>query len=188
MSDAAAHQDSILRHLASRFSYGNSRFCTIPTILKNTDIEASNQYILTLMDELEMSGLVMTRQAYRLSGGNVFQITGKGLDFIQQGRKISANSNAWTGRIEVSTAKKVQITKHLSEIRTTIEKAKMSNTERCNVLAVLGAIDSLVEAPDPPWAEVLRLVRSPTLQGVLAISSMLLALLGLILPAARVSN
>ena len=188
MSDAASDQNAILRYLSSRISHGNSRFCTIPTILKNADIDRSNQYILTLMDELEMSGLVITRQAYRLSGGNLFQITGKGLDFVDQGKRISANSSSWTGRIDVSVAKKAQIQKNLREIRSMIDKAKMTNTERCNVLALVGALDSLIEAPDPPWSEILRLLRNPTLQGVLAIGGLLLSIIGLILPAARVSK
>jgi predicted transcriptional regulator len=188
VSSASSQQDAILRYLSTRFSYGDSRFCTIPTILKNTGIDASNQYILTLMDELEMSGLIMTRQAYSMKGGNLFQITGKGLDFISQGKKLTSDSSAWTGRIDVSIARKMQIQKRLVEIRRVIDEAQMSNAARCNVLAVVGAIDSLVEAPDPPWAEILRLIRNPTLQGVLAIAGLLLTIIGLILPESRVQN
>ncbi|MEM9311448.1 MAG: hypothetical protein AAGA34_08370 [Pseudomonadota bacterium] len=188
MSSAAEDQDSILRYLATRFGYGNQRFCTIPTILKNTGIEASNQYVLALMDELEMSGLVMTRQAYRVSGGNVFQITGKGIDFVRNGKRTVANSASWTGRIDVSEAKKAMIKKHLREIRTEIDKSKMTNAKRCNILAIVGAIETLIEAPDPPWAEILRLVRNPTLQGVLALAGILVSIVGLILPAARISK
>ena len=140
------------------------------------------------MDELEMSGLVMTRQAYQMRGGNLFQITGKGIDFVQSGGKIYANSASWTGRIDVSEVKKTQIQKHLVEIRQIVDEAKMTNTQKCNVLAVVGAIETLVQAPDPPWAEVLRLIRSPTVQGITGIAALLLAILALIIPVSRLAN
>lgn len=187
---AEAHKDQqlILRYLYDRLTSGDSRFCTIPTVLKNTGIDAPNQYILTLMDELEMSGFVLTRQAYRMKGGNVFQITGKGIDFIDSGGRLSADSASWTGRIDVSEAKRAQIQKHLREIRQVIDHTKMTNTQRCNVLSIVGAMDKLVEAPDPPWPEVLRLLRNPYLQSVVGIGSLLLTILGLIVPSARVAS
>lgn len=177
-----------MRYLSTRFSYGDQRYCTIPTILKNTGIDASNQYVLALMDELEMSGLVMTRQAYRMSGGNLFQITGKGIDFVSDGKRVTVDTSSWTARIDVSEVKKTQIQKHLQDIKEIIAATNMTNTQRCNVLAVVGAIETLIEAPDPPWAEVLRLIRSPLLQGVVGITALLFTIVGIILPAARVAN
>ena len=185
-----AHSDQqlVLRYLYDRLSHGDQRYCTIPTILKNTDIDASNQYVLTLTDELEMAGLIMTRQAYQMKGGRLFQITGKGVDFIDSGSRITANSASWTGRIDVSEVKKEQIKKHLVEVRRIIELTKMTNAQRCNVLAVVGAMESLVEAPDPQWAEVIRLLRNPILNAVVGIGSLILTIFGLIIPTSRLGE
>jgi hypothetical protein len=185
---AQTDQQMVLRYLYERLAGGDQRYCTIPTIQKNTAIDASNQYVLTLTDDLEMQGLIMTRQAYQMKGGRLFQITGKGVDFIDSGEQIPASSASWTGRLDVSEVKKEQIQKHLAEMRRIVEAAKMTNAQRCNILAVVGAMEKLVEAPDPQWPEVIRLIRNPTLSGVVGIASLLITIFGLIVPASRLSE
>lgn len=187
-AQAQTDQQLVLQYLYDRLANGDDRYCTIPTILKNTDIDASNQYVLTLTDDLEMQGLIMTRQAYQMKGGRLFQITGKGLDFIDSGQRVEGDSASWTGRLDVSEVKKEQIKQHLLEIRKIIDRTKMTNSERCNVLAVVGAMENLIEAPEPQWAEVLRLLRNPLLNGVLGIASIIITIFGLIVPTSRLGE
>ena len=182
---AAADQQKILRYLYDRLASGNDRYCTIPTIRKNTNLEESNQYILALTDDLEIAGYIVTRQAYQMSGGRLFQITAAGIDLIESGTKVvSVQSAAWTGRLDLSEARKSEIREKLKEIRQAVEAAQMTNSQRSNAIAVIEAIEKLVETPDPLWPEIMRLLRSPVLSNVTGIASLVLSIVSIIITAA----
>ena len=182
---AAADQHKILRYLYDRLAGGDARYCTIPTIRKNTDVGGSNQYVLTLTDDLEIGGYVVTRQAYQMSGGRLFQITAAGIDFIESGKRIvSVQSAAWTGRLDISEARKEQIREKLVQIRRIVEQSRLSNAQRANALAVIEAAEVLVETPDPLWPEIMRLLRSPVLANLNGVASLVLGIVGIILAAA----
>ena len=186
-TEAATDQQKILKYLYDRLAGGNDRYCTIPTIRKNTDVGGSNQYVLTLTDDLEIGGYIVTRQAYQMSGGRLFQITAAGIDFIESGKRIvSVQSAAWTGRLDISETRKAEIREKLAEIRIVIEQSRLSNSQRANALAVIEATEKLVETPDPLWPEIMRLLRSPVLGNLNGVASIVLAIIGIILTAATI--
>lgn len=185
-TEAATDQQKILKYLYDRLADGDARYCTIPTIKKNGNVGGSNQYLLALTDDLEISGYIVTRQAYQMSGGRLFQITAAGIDFIESGRKIvSVQSAAWTGRLDISEARKSEIREKLSEIRDIIERSRLSNSQRANAIAVIEATEKLVETPDPLWPEIMRLLRSPVLSNLNGVAGIVLAIIGIILTAAN---
>ena len=127
----------------------------------------------------------MTRQAYQMSGGRLFQITAAGIDFVDSGQEIvSVLSAAWTGRLDISEAKKDEIRQNLVKIRKFVEEARLSNSQRVNALAIIQATATLVETPDPLWPEIMRLLRSPILANLSGVASLILAIVGIIMTAA----
>jgi hypothetical protein len=184
---ATSDQQKVLQYLYDRIATGNTRYCTIPTIRKNTGLEASNQYILTLTDDLEIGGYIVTRQAYQMSGGRLFQITAAGIDFVERGQRIvGVQSAAWTGRLDISEVRKQEIREKLGELRGIIDQARLSNSQRVNAIAVIEATETLIETPDPLWPEIMRLLRSPVLSNLQGAASLILAILGIILTAATI--
>lgn len=178
-------QLEVLRYLYQRIAGGEARYCTIPTIRKNTTIERSNQYILALTDDLETVGLVTTRQAYQMSGGRLFQITAAGYDAVETGNfPVTVDSTAWTGRYNLSEHQKGEVRRILREMRVMIESAKLSNARTANAMALIESAEKLVETPDPLWQEIMRLLRSPTLAGVVGIASLVIALVQIVTSAA----
>jgi hypothetical protein len=182
---AKSDQLAILQYLHRRLAGGDERYCTIPTIRKNTGLEKPSQYILALTDDLESAGLVITRQAYQMSGGRLFQITAAGFDAVETGNiPVRVDSAAWTGRFDLSEHQKSEIRRILGEMRAVIESAKLSNARTANAMALIEAAEKLVETPDPLWPEIMRLLRSPTLAGVVGIAGLLLAIVQIVMDAA----
>lgn len=182
---ATSDRRAILQYLYQRLVSGDTRYCTIPTIKKNTGFDKPNQYILTFTDDLESTGLVITRQAYQMSGGRLFQITAAGLDAVERGNiPIGVDSAAWTGRFDLSEHQKSEIRRILGEMRVVIESAKLSNARTANAMALIESAEKLIETPDPLWPEIMRLLRSPTLAGVAGIAGLLLAIVQIVMAAA----
>ncbi len=181
---AEADQFQVLQYLVNRISEGDDRYCTIPTIRRNTGLEKSNQYILALTDDLETSGLIITRQAYQMAGGRLFQATARGIDVVRSGKMpLMTDSAGWTGEIQLSESQRLQIRNVLTELKNEISAARLSNSKTANAMALVEAIELLVETPDPLWPEILRLIRSPTLQGITSITGLLLSLFTIIFAA-----
>ncbi|MBY5446553.1 hypothetical protein HFO93_24375 [Rhizobium leguminosarum] len=182
---ARSDQLAVIKYLHRRLSSGDTRYCTIATIKKNTGLENSNQYLLALTDDLESAGLVITRQAYQMSGGRLFQITATGYDAVEKGDiPIRVDSAAWTGRFELSEHQKSEIRRILEEMRVVIEKARLSNARTANAMALIESAEKLVETPDPLWPEIMRLLRSPTIAGVTGIAGLLMAFVQIVMAAA----
>lgn len=182
---ARRDQITILKYLHHRLAGGDTRYCTIPTIRKNTGLEKPNQYILSLTDDLESAGLVITRQAYQMSGGRLFQITAAGFDAVEQADiPVSVDSAAWTGRFNLSEHQKSEIRRILREMRVVIESAKLSNARTANAMALIESAEKLIETPDPLWPEIMRLLRSPALAGVTGIAGLLMAIVQIVMAAA----
>lgn len=183
---AKSDQLAILQYLYQRLAKGDTRYCTIPTIRKNTGLEYANQYMLALTDDLESAGLVITRQAYQMSGGRLFQITAAGFDAIDEGKvPIRVDSAAWTGRFDLSEYQKAEIRRILKEMRVVIESARLSNARTANAMALIESAEKLIETPDPLWPEIMRLLRSPTLSGVIGIAGLLITLVQIVMAAAN---
>ncbi|RWX78580.1 hypothetical protein EPK99_08215 [Neorhizobium lilium] len=182
---AKSDQLTVLKYLYHRLASGDTRYCTIATIKKHTGLENPNQYLLALTDDLETSGLVITRQAYQMSGGRLFQITAAGYDAIEKGEiTVIVDSAAWTGRFNLSEYQKSEIRRILTEMRVVIETAKLSNARTANAMALIESAEKLVETPDPLWPEIMRLLRSPTLAGVTGIAGLLMAFVQIVMAAA----
>lgn len=181
---ATTDQRLVLQYLHRRLAHGDTRYCTIPTIKKNTGIAGSNQYILALTDDLESAGLVITRQAYQMSGGRLFQITASGFDAVQRGEiPVRTDSATWTGRYNISEHQRVEIHSILQQMRSVISGSKLSNARTANAMALIEAAEKLVETPDPLWPEIMRLLRSPTLAGVAGIAGLILAIAQILMSA-----
>lgn len=186
MANARGDQLAVLQYLYQRLAAGDTRYCTIPTIKKNTGLQISNQYLLALTDDLESAGLIMTRQAYRMSGGRLFQITAAGFDAVQSNSMpIMADSTAWSGRFNLSERQKSEIRKILKEIRETIEIARLSNARKANAMALIESAEKLIETPDPLWPEIMRLLRSPLLAGITGVAALVLAIVQIVMTAAN---
>jgi len=176
---------TILHYLYRRLASGDPRYCTIATIKKNTGLENTNQYLLALTDDLESAGLVITRQAYQMSGGRLFQITASGYDSVEKGHTpVIMDSAAWTGRFNLSEYQNSELRKILNQMRGVVEEAKLSNARTANAMALIEAAERLVETPDPLWPEIMRLLRSPTLAGVVGIAGLLMAFVQIVMAAA----
>lgn len=182
---ATSDQRRILQYLHRRLATGDTRYCTIPTIKKNIGLDASNQYILALTDDLENAGLVITRQAYQMSGGRLFQITAAGFDAVQKGEiPLRVDSSAWTGRFHLTEFQKAEMRRILSEMRLVISSSRLSNARTANAMALIESAEKLIETPDPLWPEIMRLLRSPTLAGVAGIGGLVLAIVQILMAAA----
>jgi hypothetical protein len=182
---ATSDQYKILRYLHTRLAGGDKRYCTLPTIRKNTGLDASAQYIGALADDLEMAGLIITRQAYQMSGGRLFQITARGIDFVDSGHApIRVDSSAWTGRYNLSISQKEEIGRLLRAIRVEVDQSRLSNAKKANALALISAAEILVDAPDPPWPEIMRLLRSPIFGNVVGVAGLVYAIVQTLLAAA----
>ncbi|MCV0378976.1 hypothetical protein [Nitratireductor sp.] len=176
----------ILQYLHQRLASGDTRYCTIPTIRKNTGLESPNQYILALTDDLESAGLVITRQAYQMSGGRLFQITAAGFDAVQTGDiPVTVDSTVWTGRFNLSEHQKSEIRRILKDMRAVIEAAKLSNARTANAMALIESAEKLIETPDPLWPEIMRLLRSPTIAGVTGIAALIMGIVQIVMAAAN---
>lgn len=183
-ANARSDQIAILQYLHRRLAAGEKRYCTIPTIKKNTGLHASTQYILALTDDLETAGLVITRQAYQISGGRLFQITAAGVDAVEnENIPIIADSGAWTGRFSLSEHQMSEIRRILKEMRLVITSAKLSNARTANAMALIESAEKLIETPDPLWPEIMRLLRSPTLAGVTGIASLVIGIVQILVPS-----
>jgi len=182
---ARSDQLAVLRYLHHRLASGDSRYCTVSTIKKNAGLDRRNQYIFALTDDLESAGLVITRQAYQMSGGRLFQITAAGFDAVERGQlPITADSSAWTGRFNLSERQKTEIRRILQEMRAVIQSARLSNARTANAMALIESAEKLIETPDPLWPEIMRLLRSPTLAGVTGVASLLITLVQIVMAAA----
>jgi hypothetical protein len=182
---AKSDQRAVLNYLHKRLADGDDRYCTIATIKKNTGLDRSNQYLLTLTDDLESGGFIITRQAYQMQGGRLFQITAAGFDAIEAGElPVTFDSTAWTGRINLTEHQKSELLHILGEMRVVVETARLSNVQTANAMALIEAAETLVDTPDPLLPEIMRLIRSPTLQGITGIASLLVGFIGIIMAAA----
>ncbi len=182
---ASGDQKAILIYLHRRLASGDTRYCTIATIKKNTGLNNHYQYLFALTDDLESAGLVITRQAYQMSGGKLFQITAAGYDAVEKGEiPVRVDSAAWTGRFHLSERQKSELRRLLGEMRSVIETAKLSNAKTANALALIESAEKLVETPDPLWPEIMRLLRSPTLSSIVGIAGLLVTFVQILVAAA----
>jgi hypothetical protein len=182
---AANDQNAILQYLYRRIAGGDERYCTIPTIKKNSGVQGSNQYILALTDDLETAGYAITRQAYQMSGGRLFQITAAGIDLVERGQAPNrADSAAWTGRFNLSEYQKAELRKICRQMKEMISAARLSNSKTANAIALVECAEKLIETPDPLWPEIMRLFRSPALSGITGIAGLIVGIVGILMSAA----
>lgn len=128
---------------------------------------------------------MITRQAYQMSGGRLFQITASGFDAVQNGAiPVRADSATWTGRFHLTEFQKAEMTRILGEMRLVISSSRLSNARTANAMALIESAEKLIETPDPLWPEIMRLLRSPTVAGVVGIGALVLAIVQILMAAA----
>jgi DNA-binding PadR family transcriptional regulator len=154
------------------------------TIRKGKSIQENNQFVLALTDDLEQHGLITTRQNYRVAGGRLFQVTARGIEAAERGQPLpTAASSKWTGLTDVSESKREEIKVLVQQIRLDVEKEISNNRKRANALALVDAVEALVDAPDPAWPEIIRLLRNPTIQGIGMIASLVIGIISIVMAA-----
>ncbi|WP_188907948.1 hypothetical protein [Aureimonas endophytica] len=122
---------------------------------------------------------------YQIKGGRLFQITAAGIDAAQTGSIPGAiDSAVWTGRYDLSSQQRAELKQLLQEMRSVVSSAKLSNARTANAMALIDAAELLVDTPDPLWPEIMRLLRSPTLAGVVGIAGLLLSVVQILMAAA----
>jgi hypothetical protein len=120
-----------------------------------------------------------------MQGGRLFQITAAGFDAVEAGEvPPTFDSTAWTGRFSLTEHQKSELLRILAEMRAVVETARLSNVQTANAMALIEAAEMLVDTPDPLLPEIMRLLRSPTLQGITGIASLLVGFIGIIMAAA----
>jgi len=186
----SARQDAeaILSYLKNRYENGNvDRYAAVRTIKREAKLSGAGQYPYVLLDDLENMELICSKLSNagksRKGVPRVFyQITIKGIDFVSNGGSLDGiESSTWTGRIDMSEQTKKQIQDHMVSMKSIIEQSRSTNVQKANALAIVESVDLLLVAPDPPWPEIMRLLRSPTLNGITGIASLVLAIVGLII-------
>ena len=87
------------------------------------------------------------------------------------------NSAAWTGLYVVSVENTVKIQLLISEMKAEIETLDLDNSAKSNALAAIKALEALTEAPDPPWALIIRILQSPILANITAIAALIVTMI-----------
>lgn len=86
-------------------------------------------------------------------------------------------SEAWTGRYSVSDADRARLSELVVQMRQQIETSVVTNAEKSNALAALNALETLSEAPDPPWSIIVRILSSPILANVAALAALAISII-----------
>ena len=92
-------------------------------------------------------------------------------------KKDLVDSGAWTGRYVVSAVERDKIDRIIQEIRSEISNKKMTNAERSNALAGINAIDKLLEAEDPPWSIIIKILQSPLFANLTALAALAVSII-----------
>jgi len=101
-------------------------------------------------------------------------------DHIRDQRGITVDSTTWTGLTKSLGAVKIaQIRTGVRVLVEVVEQSDLSAMEKENALASARAIELLVNAPDPPWKQVVDLLCSPPLTAFLNAASLLTIILGI---------
>ncbi len=88
----------------------------------------------------------------------------------------AVNSAAWTGLYVVSVESTAKIQLLISEMKAEIETLDLDNSAKSNALAAIKALEALTEAPDPPWALIIKILQSPILANITAIAALIVTM------------
>ncbi len=91
-------------------------------------------------------------------------------------RTSAVNSAAWTGLYVVSVENTIKIQLLISEMKAEIETLDLDNSAKSNALAAIKALEALTEAPDPPWALIIKILQSPILANITAIAALIVTM------------
>ena len=175
---AAHDQKEILNFLHRRALSSGPRYCTIRTLIKESEVADNDQYVRAIVEDLEISGFVNTRQIYSAEGKRLFQISAQGIDLVESGGSLNDGPNSrWTGQFNVSEAQRSKLIVVLVNTKSQIDVSHLTNSQKANAHALIDAAKSLSEAPDPPWSLVLRILSSPVLANVAALVAIAVALI-----------
>ena len=87
--------------------------------------------------------------------------------------EASANSADWTGRYIVSAEGQVKVVGILRDIDQEIEASSLTNSDKVNAKALIRAAEILIEAPDPQWDIILKILSSPILANFVALAALI---------------
>lgn len=89
---------------------------------------------------------------------------------------LITDSSIWTGRYEVSHDDIIKVQHAIELIDQSIDKSDLSNTQKSNAKALIGAIHKLIESPDPEWGLILTILSSPILANFAAIAALIVTI------------
>ena len=99
------------------------------------------------------------------------------LESLASGLPISSGS--WTGISErIGGSEKQIIIEKIVSLRSAIEQSDLDPQTRKNALSRADAIECLLEAPDPPWREIVELLNSRYLCAFLNVTAILQIIFG----------
>lgn len=99
------------------------------------------------------------------------------LESLASGLPISSSS--WTGISErIGVSEKQIIIEKIVSLRSAIEQSDLDPHTRKNALARADALKCLLEAPDPPWREIVELLNSQYLCAFLNVTAILQIVFG----------
>ena len=102
-------------------------------------------------------------------------------DRIRDERGISIDTSQWTGLTErLGPATVAQIRSGARVLVEIVEQSDLSATEKQNALACARAVEELVNAPDPPWKQIIDLLTSKPLTAFLNVAALLALILGMV--------
>ncbi|WP_373491536.1 hypothetical protein [Parasphingorhabdus sp.] len=92
---------------------------------------------------------------------------------------LPITSSSWTGISDrIGISEKQTIIEKIVSLRSAIEQSDLDEITKKNALARANAIESLLEAPDPPWREIVELLNSRYLCAFLNVTAILQIIFG----------
>ncbi len=87
------------------------------------------------------------------------------------------DSASWTGDYRVSLENQEKIIEIVRDIRAEIMKIDMNNADKANALAGISAIESLLDAEDPPWSIIINIFQSPLFANLTALAALAVSII-----------
>jgi hypothetical protein len=115
--------------------------------------------------------------SYLELGGAWIEDFAKSLSAQNQAPERYIDSSSWTGNFVVSPEIQAKIGTMVVQMRDEISNLELPNSQKSNALAAVDAIAILADAPDPPWALIMKILQSPVLANLTAIAALIITMI-----------
>lgn len=126
---------------------------TAQVIKDRAGVEVSRSVVLISLEELCEEG-VLSKPASGVR--ERYQITGRGIQLFEGDRLegFGLDSSLWTGELDrrkISEAKRREILSEIEKLKPIVADADLTQEQKSQAGAMITALITLAEAPDPPW-------------------------------------